>query len=126
MTDTDDSLIDKIRRDIAAIRESGTVPNALRVTVDTISDAVRGWLATHPKRPDHPIVIIDGRYDEGTNFAVGFQPPPANLVYRLQRDGVYAVTQFTEAAINNDDDGTLLRFIHRSTEQTLTRHAGTA
>jgi hypothetical protein len=84
-------------------------------TIDTIADTVCEWLATHHKRPEHPIVIADGQYADGTHVAVGYQPDDT-LVYRLQRDGVYAFTPCTAAAMNAD--GTL-QFVHRATERHL-------
>jgi hypothetical protein len=98
-------------------------------TVETIAAEVHEWAkANKDALPEWPHRVAGGRLDDGTVVAVTFTPEAFYwgkrveqrpvLVYRLQRDGVYAVTPFTVEAAARDGIGTV-QFVHRSTERYL-------
>jgi hypothetical protein len=96
--------------------------------LEVIFSTVQEWATRHKDAlPEWPTVIAEGALGDGTLVAVGYHPPiitdqspedHPKIVYRLQRDSVWAATPMT---VQSACDGAAVEFIHRSTERHLER-----
>ena len=108
-------------------------------TIDEVTEAVRAWGDRHIVLPHYSVMIFEGEYDDGTRVVVGFTPdmfgaaldkddathePKPGILYRLTRNGRYAVTSLTPEFLG-DAGSAGLAFVHRSTMRTLDKHQAT-